>query len=250
VGELMAAQKQTVGLASGGEHGGKARQLDGVRVTPSNPRPTLAEAGIDKELAKTARKLAAVPSEQFETLLDDWRDRVQAPTVRVSTQVHFSSASPEHYTPREILDAVVACLGQIDLDPCSNGGRNVPAMRHFTSVENGLDQPWQGTVYMNPPYGREIDAWVTKLCAEHARPGGVTEAIALVPARTDTQWFLKLRDYVCCFVTGRLTFVGNDDPAPFPSALFYLGEDEGKFCRCFEAFGDVWQRTNPELFGE
>jgi hypothetical protein len=160
---------------------------------------------------------------------------------KTKTDVHFSSDTPEHYTPPGIIAAVVECLGTIDLDPCSDPGATVPATTHYT--KDGLSKPWAGTVYMNPPYGREIDHWVTKLCEEH-QDGGVTEAIALLPARTDTQWFKRLRDYPCCFIEGRLTFIGNDDPAPFPSAVFYLGGDIGKFCRHFSALGDVWRRLD------
>ena len=32
----------------------------------------------------------------------------------------LSHASTEHYTPQYILDAVIACMEAIDLDPCSN----------------------------------------------------------------------------------------------------------------------------------
>ena len=140
------------------------------------------------------------------------------------------------------METVIACLGAIDLDPCSNAGApNVPAGEHYTREQNGLIRPWAGRVYMNPPYG-EIEAWIDKLCAEVARPAGVMEAIALVPARTDTQWFRALRDFTCCFVEGRLTFIGNENPAPFPSAVFYLGDDIDKFCRHFDPVGDIWQR--------
>ena len=165
--------------------------------------------------------------------------------------VHHSSETAEHYTPKKILAAVIACLGNIDLDPCSDGGEppNVPARQHFTEADDGLLQPWKGTVYMNPPYGQTIEKWVTKLCDEHEK-GGVTEAIALLPARPDTQWFCRLCDYVCCFVEGRLTFVGNEDPAPFPSAVFYLGEDIPKFYDHFKPFGDIWQRIEPGMFAE
>jgi hypothetical protein len=81
--------------------------------------------------------------------------------------------------------------------------------------------------------------------------GGVTEAIALVPARTDTQWWQRLRDYHVCFITGRLKFIGNTDPAPFPSAVFYLGGDTDEFVHAFEDFGDIWHRTrHGYCFGE
>lgn len=61
LGELMAEQKKTVGSATGNQH---TRPL-GVPTTPS-ARPSLAEAGIDKNLAKDARALASVPETKFE----------------------------------------------------------------------------------------------------------------------------------------------------------------------------------------
>lgn len=164
--------------------------------------------------------------------------------------VHFSSETPEHYTPQEIIDAVIHCIGAIHLDPCSNPGEpNVPAGRHYTAAEDGLSLPWFGRVYMNPPYGREIDAWVTKLIEEHTA-GNVPEAIALVPARTDTQWWMKLRDYPACFVEGRLKFGNSENSAPFPSAIFYLGNHIDHFYYSFCLLGDIWQRIEPGMFGE
>lgn len=163
-------------------------------------------------------------------------------------QVHHSSESVEHYTPTVIVEAVVACLGAIDLDPCSDSGDppNIPARMHYTT--NGLAQPWIGTVYMNPPYGDEIEQWVAKLCDEFER-GNVTQAIALLPGRFDTQWARRLRDYIKCEIEGRLTFIGNEDPAPFPSFLFYLGDDVGAFYHHFSGLGDIWQRLEPAMFG-
>ena len=242
VGELITAQKNTVGLNTGAKGIGKSVVPNGNRTLP-----TLADAGIDKKLSARAQELATLPAVEFEIQVEDWRERVQEPSARITRNIHFSSETPEHYTPSAIVEAVIACLGAIDLDPCSNtGSPNVPAATHYTSAENGLTRAWCGRVYMNPPYGREIDDWVTKLCAEHIRPDGVDEAIALLPARTDTQWFLKLRDFVCCFVEGRLTFIGNKDPAPFPSVVVYLGEDIGKFYHHFSPFGDVWRRLKRD----
>lgn len=163
--------------------------------------------------------------------------------------VHFGSKTPEHYTPQEIVDVVVACLGGIDLDPCADNEHHIPAAKHYTITDNGLSAPWAGKVYMNPPYGREIEFWVRRLAYQH-EIGNVTEAIALIPARVDTQWWQLIRDYTVCFVTGRLTFIGNDDPAPFPSALVYLGNDIGKFHDHFSSLGDIWQRIEPGMYGE
>jgi ParB-like chromosome segregation protein Spo0J len=165
--------------------------------------------------------------------------------------VHFSSEKADTWTPQIIIDAVLVCLEEIDLDPCSNLGKNhIPAQNHFSIEDDGLSQEWHGRIYMNPPYGHEIKKWTEKLCQEHTA-GRTIEAIALVPARTDTQWWLQLRDFPVCFVTGRLKFVGNVESAPFPSAVFYLGEHIGKFYRAFDEVGDCWQRMMPGIsFGE
>lgn len=167
--------------------------------------------------------------------------------------VHFSSETPEHYTPREVIDAVIACMGGIDLDPCSNSREspNVPATTHYTQADDGLRQEWQGRVYMNPPYGREIVDWVSKLVATY-EGGEVTEAVALVPSRTDTKWWSILRDYPVCLVSGRLKFGEAENGAPFPSAVFYLGPafETGKFLRSFGHLGDIWQRVLPENVAE
>jgi N6-adenosine-specific RNA methylase IME4 len=73
--ELRRAQKETVGLATGGEHGGRVG-IDGVRATPSIIRPTLAMQGIDKNLAKQARVLGAMDEAKFEATVADARDKV------------------------------------------------------------------------------------------------------------------------------------------------------------------------------
>ena len=167
-----------------------------------------------------------------------------APPLSSPMAVHFSSESPEWYTPRHVIDRVLRVLGTITLDPCSNSktAPNVPALSHYTAEDDGLAQPWRGRVYMNPPYGRGIDPWIAKLCAAHA-DGSVIEAIALVPARTDTDWFRRLRDAAICFVDGRLRFSDAEAGAPFPSALAYLGPNRRGFIAAFWDLGDVWTRV-------
>src|SRR5262249_38709707 len=71
--ELRQAQKETVGLATGGEHGGRAGK-DGLRKNPSIVRPTLAMQGIDKGLAHQARVLGAMDDAAFERKVAEARD--------------------------------------------------------------------------------------------------------------------------------------------------------------------------------
>lgn len=82
LGELIAEQKATVGLNPGTRTGGTGGS---IKAPPAIP--TLADARIDKKLSSRAQKLAAVPGEQFEGMLADWRGRVSDETERVTTNL-------------------------------------------------------------------------------------------------------------------------------------------------------------------
>ena len=156
----------------------------------------------------------------------------------------YTSETAEHYTPAAVLDLVAQIMGGIDLDPCADPGRRVPAAAHYTAELDGLSRPWAGRVFMNPPYGRNIGAWVDRLVEAHAA-GAVPEAVALVPARVDTAWWRRLASAcdLVLFFSGRLRFVGNDNSAPFPSALCYLGCNHDRFLEVTNGRGDVWQKV-------
>ena len=163
-------------------------------------------------------------------------------TVTARPQL-MSSESGEWDTPPHIVDAVRSVLGGIDLDPASSdlANRTVRATRYYTKEQDGFLYPWCGRVYMNPPYGREIGAWVEALRA-HYRARHVSEAIALLPARTDTAWWRLTQDYPVCFLHGRLHFSGHATSAPFPSALVYLGPDARTFAEVLSDIGTTYSR--------
>ena len=254
LGELIKAQKETVGL----NQGAKGSIVTGsVREPVKDDRPTLADAGIDKKLSSRAQKLAAVPEAKFEGLVAEWRVRVEQENERVTMalladsaashalRVMGSSESTEWYTPSHIVERVVATLGQIDTDPSWHPDSPVQARSTYTANDDGLAQRWNGRVYLNPPYGREIDAWITKLVDEY-QAGTVSEAIALVPARVDTEWFRRLDPFLRCFLHGRLTFANASNPAPFPSAVVYLGSNVTRFSEVFRQVGSIFARFDAE----
>lgn len=73
--------------------------------------------------------------------------------------VQHSSESVEWFTPRAIVDAARAVLGRIDLDPasCAEANATVGASRFLTRRENGLEHPWFGNVFVNPPGGTALE---------------------------------------------------------------------------------------------
>ena len=129
--------------------------------------------------------------------------------------VHFSSATDLHATPQEFFDKLNAEFG-FTLDVCATS-ENAKCASYYTKQDDGLKQPWRGNVWMNPPYGRAIAAWMEK--AYLASLNGAT-VVCLVPARTDTAWW---HDYArkgdVTFIRGRLKFGDAKTNAPFPSAV-------------------------------
>lgn len=77
-------------------------------------------------------------------------------------------------------------------------------------------------IWLNPPYGRNIGAWMAK--AKRTAQLGCP-VVCLVHARTDTKWFhaycYKQHDVrvEMRFIKGRVKFVGAQSSAPFPSVL-------------------------------
>jgi N6-adenosine-specific RNA methylase IME4 len=65
LGEMIIAQKKTVGLAKGGQ----PYQTKSTGSSEEPVAPTLASAGIDKKLSARAQKIAAIPESKFETYL-------------------------------------------------------------------------------------------------------------------------------------------------------------------------------------
>ena len=162
---------------------------------------------------------------------------------------HTSSASNEWYTPPDLIACVVRVLGAIDCDPASNAlPYNVPATVHYTQADDGLSQPWRGSVFLNPPYGDALPRFLAKLGTERAL-GRCTAAITLTPARTDTRWFQALwAADVLCFLRGRVHFLGRSaDRAPFPSVLGYWGPEPDRFAAVFAAIGQILYPPHPRL---
>jgi site-specific DNA-methyltransferase (adenine-specific) len=128
---------------------------------------------------------------------------------------HFSSNTDLWATPQDFFDKLDAEF-QFTLDPCATH-ENHKCQTYFTVDDDGLAQDWSGhTVFMNPPYGREIGRWMEK-----ASESGTT-VVCLVPARTDTRWWHENvieKNAEVRFVRGRLKFGGSKNSAPFPSAV-------------------------------
>lgn len=125
----------------------------------------------------------------------------------------------EWYTPKSLVEA----LGEFDLDPATPRHGHWTAKKCYTQAENGLVQPWNGRVILNPPY-KHIDPWIYRI-VDHGN------GILLVFVRTGTKW---MDQAMCsasgvCFLDGRIKFVDingeGTKAAATPSMLLAFGEN-------------------------
>lgn len=142
------------------------------------------------------------------------------------------ATSVEWYTPPWIFDAL---HDRFDLDPASPGRGVVPwipATCHYTAEEDGLRAPWNGLVWLNPPYGPGIAAWVDRMIAHG-------NGVALLPGNTASSWFQRAgrEAAAICFIRKRVSFLG---PAKRPSMTPVASSVLFFFCRNLSLSG-TWR---------
>ena len=69
-------------------------------------------------------------------------------------------------TPPDLYEQWNKRWGPFYLDPCTTKDNPLNTPMYYTKKEDGLNQPWWGKVYCNPPYGREVTHWVQKAVHE------------------------------------------------------------------------------------
>lgn len=146
----------------------------------------------------------------------------------------------EWYTPKIYIDAARAVLGTIDLDPASSeiANRTVKATVFYDEETNGLDKPWFGNIWLNPPYQRKLIVdFIDKLLNSK-----FNQCIVLVNNATETEWFSAMIEQANAFVftSHRIKFLTKDGIAGRPlqgSVFVYFGDNPEKFMRVFGPFG-------------
>jgi phage N-6-adenine-methyltransferase len=164
--------------------------------------------------------------------------------VAFFTHAGNSSVDQSWQTPPELLEALYRVFQRFDLDPCAPR-KTRPAVRartHYTAEDDGLSLPWHGTVFVNPPYGRTLAAWVAKAHQE-AASGRARVVVALLPARPDTRYWHEhiAGEATVYFLRGRLRFGGSEQSAPFPSALAIWGADPKTLAALDDALPEAWR---------
>ncbi len=152
----------------------------------------------------------------------------------------------EWYTPDKYIEAAREVMGDIDLDPATSefGQNRIKAKKYYTIENSGLDEEWQGRVWLNPPYSQpDISLFIKKISSEY-KAGNVKEAIILTHNHTDTGWFHRAarRAAKICFTKGRINYESQSGEIAHPTqgaAFFYYGPNTEEFISVFKQFGFI-----------
>jgi hypothetical protein len=129
----------------------------------------------------------------------------------------------EWYTPSYIFAALGSAF---DTDAASPGQQATPWIPAEVFItHNSLTVPWNGFVWLNPPFGGRngLVPWLEKFF----RHGN---GICLAPDRTSAPWWQKFvpRAELVLFVSPKIRFIGADGrPGPSPAqgtCLLAIGE--------------------------
>ena len=235
MGDMLAAIPQKYNKELGSSGGTQPSLPDGVNKKQSHYAQTLSR-NMDKiaDVVANAREGGEVPVRQH---------------VLKAINVHVSrnSGEREWFTPQPYIDAARAVMGSIDCDPATTEEANgwINAEVFYTVDDSGLDidSPWQGNVWLNPPYDHPIvdefcQALIDKLASKETK-----QACIIVNNITETAAGQRLLSTcsAVCFPQGRVKFY-NPTKAPKNSPLqgqmvVYFGTNQNKFMDTFAEFG-------------
>ena len=127
-----------------------------------------------------------------------------------------SSKSTDYQTPKDLYDKLDKIFN-FKLDPCTTSENPLQAPKYFTKLNDGLKQDWDCNTFINPPFGKGVTDWITKMKVESQKYDHNYAYIMLLPSRTDTRWFQNLimadvnNVWSCIYLlAGRLKFVNPD----------------------------------------
>ena len=165
------------------------------------------------------------------------------------TKLSKSSNSTEYGTPLDLYSKLNKIF-KFELDPCaSSDPKYYLTMRNVTKEMDGLKREWDANTFINPPFGRGIDAWLYKMYSQ-ATIHENNKYVMLLPARVETKWFqdsimtIYRDDSVIYFLKGRLKFVNptlnsKSEPHIIGSMLWIMNSNKKELYELKQAISGI-----------
>lgn len=215
---------------------------------PKNERQALALTVLEpaQQIEAWTEAVATAPNGKVtaahvQSVVDDIRGNGHKPHVA------HNSGENEWYTPAWIIEAARTAMGSIDCDPASSSTANqtVKAETFFTAEDDGLGNRWDGNVWLNPPYSKELIGRFVEGVIERYHAGEVRQACVLVNNATETIWGQALIEAsaAVCFLNSRVKFLRPDGSTGAPlqgqMVCFLTSQYVNAFTDAFSEYGKV-----------
>lgn len=141
-------------------------------------------------------------------------------------------------TPLDFFNNINQEYGPFDLDAAASH-ENAKCDKYYTVEDNSIQQPWEGNVWINPPYksrspqGYTLTKWVEKAFQEIENENA-NIVVMLLPIATSTRYFHDIilpNASELVFIAGRLKFYGPNTAghqARFDNYLVVFRNDDSK----------------------
>lgn len=145
LGEMLREQKETVGLNTGTQGFGRPSLGGSSEEPPKSDIPTLADVGIDKKLSSRAQKVADIPEDKFESIMGEWRDRVNREHERVT--INLLNEYSRQEKDEKLANQQTASIHYLH----RNGSYVSDFEEVLSQVKSGEQEPY-GCIYVDPPW--------------------------------------------------------------------------------------------------
>jgi phage N-6-adenine-methyltransferase len=244
--EYDAAQKRNE-ISS---HGGDRSKFPDEKLAPASKVIPPKELHNARKVRDAEESDPGIVRRTLDALLEAGQEPTKAAVERAITGDRLSSFSGDNewYTPSKYIELARSVLGTIDLDPASNrhAQKTVKAEKYYTIERSGLEKPWSGCVWMNPPYSNpEIQLFTDKVLSEF-KSKNISSAIVLTNNSGDTAWHHSLGEAcsAMCIMRGRIKFESPTRESNSPAmgqSFFYFGRNPDNFARVFSGIGRIYQ---------
>jgi phage N-6-adenine-methyltransferase len=210
------------------------------------------KAGVSHDTIYKVKKIEAKATDEIKEQLSSGDISVNEAYKKITVHVGQNSGENEWYTPSNIIELARQTMGSIDLDPATSeiANETVKAEEIFTKETNGLDKPWSGNVWLNPPYSQPLITEFSKKIVDEL--SNINQACVLVNNATETNWLQNIMS-VCnavCLIKSRIKFIdmnGNASGAPLQGQIIlYFGNNLNNFYNNFNTLGICLKKMTIE----